>query len=106
MPINVGIDVLIVGGGMYVSGKGTTSDGTIMPALLEARRHGLVNRLGLVTTTADSANENKKRVHSSNMLLKVYRVRPSFKEFLKSLTASNTSLIRFSISCCFDFGRS
>jgi D-galacturonate reductase len=63
MPINVGIDVLIVGGGMYVSGKGTTSDGTIMPALLEARRHGLVNRLGLVTTTADSANENKKRVH-------------------------------------------
>ena len=57
------IKVLIIGGGMYVTGKGTTSNGTIMPALLEARRHKLVSKLGLVTTSADSANENRERVN-------------------------------------------
>ena len=57
------IKILIIGGGMYVTGKGTTSNGTIMPALLEARRHKLVSKLGLVTTSADSANENRERVN-------------------------------------------
>ena len=40
--MNTKINVLIVGGGMYVAGKGSPSNGTIMPALLEARRNGLV----------------------------------------------------------------
>jgi D-galacturonate reductase len=61
--INNKINVLIVGGGMYVAGRGSNSDGTIMPALLEARRNGLVNRLCIVTTSADSANENRERVN-------------------------------------------
>jgi len=58
------IDILIIGGGMYVSGKGTTSEGTILPALLEGLRQGLVGRLGLVTTSANSANENRELFHS------------------------------------------
>ena len=57
------IKILIIGGGMYVAGKGTTSKGTIMPALLEARRHRLVSKLGLVTTSVDSANENRERIN-------------------------------------------
>ncbi len=57
------IKILIIGGGMYVTGKGTTSNGTIMPALLEARRHKLVSKLGLVTTSVDSANENRDRIN-------------------------------------------
>ena len=58
------IDVLIIGGGMYVSGKGTTSDGTIIPSLLEARRHNYIKRLGLVTTSADSSKENRERINN------------------------------------------
>lgn len=58
------IDVLIIGGGMYVSGKGTTSDGTIIPSLLEARRHNYFKRLGLVTTSADSSKENRERINN------------------------------------------
>ena len=57
------INILIINGGMYVTGKGTTSNGMIMPALLEARRHGMVSGLGLVTTSADSANENRERIN-------------------------------------------
>ena len=64
MSMNTGINILIIGGGMYVSGRGTDSDGTIIPALLEARRHVMINRLGLVTTSADSANENRERINT------------------------------------------
>ena len=65
------INVLIIGGGMYVTGKGTTSNGMIMPALLEARRHGMVSGLGLVTTSADSANENRERINDLAQLMGV-----------------------------------
>jgi len=50
------LDVLVVGGGMYVTGRGADGyHGTIMPALLEARRAGLVGRIGVVTTSAATA---------------------------------------------------
>ena len=58
------INILIIGGGMYVAGKGSSSYGTIMLALLEARRKGWIDRLGVVTTSADSANENRDRVNN------------------------------------------
>ena len=58
------IKILIIGGGMYVAGKGSSSNGTLMPALLEARRRGCIGRLGVVTTSADSANENRDRVNN------------------------------------------
>lgn len=57
------MDILVVGGGMYVAGKGTQTNGTIIPALLEGRRNGLVGRLGVVTTSSKSAGENANRVH-------------------------------------------
>lgn len=57
------LDVLVVGGGMYVAGKGTQTNGTIMPALLEGRRNGIVGKLGIVTTSLESSRENIERVH-------------------------------------------
>jgi len=56
------LNILVIGGGMYVSGKGTETDGTIMPALLEARRNELVGRLGVVTTSSKSSIENTERI--------------------------------------------
>lgn len=38
--MNQKINILIVGGGIYVAGRGTNSDGTIMPAVLEGPRQG------------------------------------------------------------------
>lgn len=56
------LDLLIIGGGMYVAGRGTETYGTIMPALLEARRKGMVCRLGVATTNAATALETMERV--------------------------------------------
>ena len=50
------LDVLVCGGGMYVTGRGNSGyDGTIMPALLEGRRQGLIGRIAIVTTNPASA---------------------------------------------------
>jgi len=38
--MNQKTNILIVGGSMYIAGRGTNSDGTIMPAVLEGRRQG------------------------------------------------------------------
>jgi len=51
------LDILVVGGGMYVSGRGTNSYGTIFPALLEARGKGHVGRIILATTNSASARQ-------------------------------------------------
>ena len=55
------LDVLIVGGGMYVVGKGTDGYGTILPALFEAKIMGTVGRIGIVTTNSESALFAKNR---------------------------------------------
>ena len=49
------LNILVVGGGMYVSGRGTKTFGTVLPALLEARRHGLVDNIGIATTNNETA---------------------------------------------------
>lgn len=55
----MGLDILVCGGGMYVAGRGADGyDGTIMPALLEGRRQGLIGRIAIATTrpaTAEAA---------------------------------------------------
>jgi len=51
------IDVLVVGAGMYVCGKGTDGYGTILPALFEAHRLGLVGRIQLAATSLASAGQ-------------------------------------------------
>lgn len=57
-----GIDLLIVGAGMYVCGKGSAqSFGTILPAALEAGRTGLVRSIHIAAHSASSAREAKAK---------------------------------------------
>ncbi|MEW6500658.1 MAG: Gfo/Idh/MocA family oxidoreductase [Thermodesulfobacteriota bacterium] len=49
------VNLLIVGAGMYVCGKGTSGFGTILPAAFEAHRLGLVNEIAIAATSAASA---------------------------------------------------
>ncbi len=42
-------DLLVVGSGMYVCGKGTDGFGTLLPAVFEAVRKGWVGKIRLVT---------------------------------------------------------
>src|SRR5688572_25490732 len=41
------LGVLIVGGGMYACGTGTQGFGTILPAVLECYRAGLIGKIGI-----------------------------------------------------------
>jgi predicted dehydrogenase len=50
----VPVDVLIIGAGMHVSGRGTVTCGTVLPAVLQAHRDGLVGRMTVAATSADS----------------------------------------------------
>jgi len=55
--------VLVVGGGMYVAGRGVDGyRGTIGPALLEARRRGVVGRLAVAATRIDTARDAADRL--------------------------------------------
>jgi predicted dehydrogenase len=49
--------VLVAGAGMYVCGKGVSGFGTILPALFEAHRLGLVGRIAIAATSAASARQ-------------------------------------------------
>lgn len=51
------IDLLIIGAGMYVSGKNTSAYGTIIPAVLEARKRGMVDRVAIATKSAKTLSE-------------------------------------------------
>ena len=42
-----GLRVLVVGGGMFVTGRGTETSGTLVPALLEGAKIGLTHVIGL-----------------------------------------------------------
>ena len=48
------IDVLVIGAGMHVSGRGTSGYGTVLPAVVQAHRDGLVGRLLVAATNANS----------------------------------------------------
>lgn len=51
------LNVVVIGGGMYVSGRGTSGFGTVLPALSEWKRSGCNGGdIFCVTTSSNSAN--------------------------------------------------
>ncbi len=56
------LKVLVVGGGMFVSGKGTDSYGTILPALNELYREGIVGDVCVAVTSLKSIQELKRKL--------------------------------------------
>ncbi|MCM8790603.1 MAG: Gfo/Idh/MocA family oxidoreductase [Candidatus Omnitrophica bacterium] len=65
------INVVVVGGGMYVCGRGVEGYGTIMPALLEAKRHDQVGQVVIVTTKSSSARAASKKTIALGRLMGV-----------------------------------
>ena len=56
-----GLKILVVGGGMYVVGRGTETSGTLVPALLEGVKQDLVSEIAISTTQTESASEACKK---------------------------------------------
>ena len=63
------IDVLIVGAGMHVSGRGTPTCGTVLPAVVQAHRDGLVGRMAVAATSAASVEAFNDKLATLNQRL-------------------------------------
>ncbi len=59
-----GLNVLVVGAGMYVCGLGTTGFGTVLPALFEDQRQGLVAQIALAGRHGNKAPDVLAKVHA------------------------------------------
>ena len=63
------IDVLVIGAGMHVSGRGTSGYGTILPAVVQSHRDGLVGRILVAATSAASIRAVDEKMAGLNSLL-------------------------------------
>ena len=63
------IDVLLIGAGMHVSGRGTSGYGTVLPAVVQAHRDGLVGRVLVAVTSAASVEAVHEKMAGLNPLL-------------------------------------
>ncbi|MFI5338456.1 MAG: Gfo/Idh/MocA family protein [Candidatus Methylomirabilales bacterium] len=63
------IDVLLIGAGMHVSGRGTSGYGTVLPAVIQAHRDGLVGRVLVAVTSATSIQAVHEKMAGLNSLL-------------------------------------
>lgn len=65
------VNILIIGGGMYVCGRGTSGYGTVLPALCEWRRQGKpLGRVCLAVTSEGSSLSIDKRLSALNRMMK------------------------------------
>jgi len=67
--VNVIPEVLVIGAGMYVGGRGTSSYGTILPTLVQMHNCGLIGQIRVAATSQDSINQLKERLTGLNKLL-------------------------------------
>lgn len=63
------IDVLVIGAGMHVSGRGTSGYGTVLPAVVQAHRDGVVGRVLVAATSANSIQAANEKMAGLNRLL-------------------------------------
>ena len=64
------LKILVVGGGMYVTGKGTNTFGTILPGLIKSSDKIEIEEILLAVTTKESANFSKRTFNKINRLCK------------------------------------
>jgi predicted dehydrogenase len=64
-------DLIIVGAGMYVCGKGTDGYGTILPAAFEAWRQGWIKTIHLAAATKKSADFAKAKAEDLQVLTNI-----------------------------------
>tara|TARA_B100001093_G_C26852511_1_gene1025762 strand:+ start:1177 stop:2361 length:1185 start_codon:yes stop_codon:yes gene_type:complete len=60
------IDIVVIGAGLYVCGKGTDGFGTILPAVFEWKRHN--ENLGAVHCVSTSASSSQKLLEKAKQL--------------------------------------
>ena len=81
------IDIVVIGAGLYVSGKGTSGHGTILPAIFEWKRNNKnLGDVHCVSTSVESAKELSKKADD---LVKKTGVKIKLKSYPQSGTKEN-----------------
>ncbi|PPR49224.1 MAG: hypothetical protein CFH15_01312 [Alphaproteobacteria bacterium MarineAlpha5_Bin5] len=82
------LKILIIGGGMYVTGKGTDNFGTILPALFASSKYVDIEKILLCTTNVQSskfANQCFKKInqfHKSNFRFEAFpKIKKNINEY-------------------------
>lgn len=63
------LNVLVVGTGMYVCGRGTDGYGTVLPSLYESFREGLIKEIAVVGTRSTSAKRLDVAIQGLNKVM-------------------------------------
>jgi len=90
------IDVLVVGSGMYVIGRGTEGYGTIIPSLFQAKKNGFVNRITIIGTKTknkkiiDSKIKKLNKKMGTNYSVEYYPEKKNDKEAYKKIISKQT----------------
>ena len=58
----MGLNVAVIGAGMYVCGKGTDSHGTIMPAIYQWKKNNALGDLYVAVTSPKSVDNTRKKI--------------------------------------------
>jgi len=86
------VDVLVVGAGMHVSGRGTSGFGTVLPAVVQATRTGVVGRVLVAATSADSIRAVNEKMAGLNAVLGTQLAIEGFPTTGKNLFAYEEAL--------------
>ena len=62
-------EVVVIGAGMYVCGRGTNSYGTVLPTLVQAQRDGLIGKIRIAATSQSSIEYVQIRLRELNKLM-------------------------------------
>ncbi|MBI5701726.1 Gfo/Idh/MocA family oxidoreductase [Candidatus Saganbacteria bacterium] len=82
------LNVLVVGAGMYVCGRGTDGYGTILPALYQAKKSGLLGEVKVASAGAAGLKELEEKNH---LLARMFGFKLNIKCFSDDKTAGTKS---------------
>jgi predicted dehydrogenase len=91
------LDVIVIGAGMYVCGRGTDTFGTVLPALYQAKKDGIVGEVTICSTSKSSSQtlieRNKKlsSIFNDNIIIKTFprKENKNNKSYLEALTSGS-----------------
>jgi predicted dehydrogenase len=81
------LNVIVIGAGMYVCGRGTEGYGTILPALYQGIKSGLVGKIKIAATNPTSLKDLQKKIKDLN---KMFAIAPEIEGFPLGEADSNT----------------
>jgi len=65
------LNVLVIGAGMYVAGRGTKGVGTVLPSLYNLYTYGVIDQVHIVATSPASAEDAQQRAEQLSRLMHI-----------------------------------